>query len=521
MAIRSAAFRCLGRQNSGVLNYVRLRSTAATSPKEESNTADTKNEKSFDEIPEFNMGTFKNVLFMVDAIFRGTMQKPWPMLTKLRQDFGPIWKQRFGKFVMVSLADPQLFETVLRNEGKYPRRVPFEPWIAHREERKLGLGVLLHEGADWHRNRTALSKRMMRPREVASYTDAVNDVITDLTNKVVRARDGHKKDNIVPDIENILFTWSLDSACAIILNKKLNLLDDKPHPEAQEFIQAVHDMFDTTLWLFFVPTRVHQKFNSWIWKKHARAWDIIYATAKKLIDEKMNDVTKRMAAGEEIDTEEADFVTYMVAQGSLEIDEIYANATELLAAAVDTTSNTFLWTLYCVAKYPHAQTALYEEIKRVVPAGETPTHEHINRMPYLKAVLRETMRLHPPVINISRIVEKEVTVAGYHMPAGTLFAGQTWLMGRDPEYFEDPLEFQPERWIRDEKEHFYGFKSLPFGYGPRMCIGKRLAELEIHLALARLCQKFILEPTTDVEAKMTTIVAPDRPLNLKFIDRTP
>ncbi|XP_070562951.1 1,25-dihydroxyvitamin D(3) 24-hydroxylase, mitochondrial-like [Ptychodera flava] len=519
MAIRSAALRYLGRRNSGVSSCVQLRSTATNSPNAESGV-DTENTKSFDQMPGITKGAFQTILFLVDGFVRGTIQKPWASLTKMRKDLGPIWKQRFGKLVMVSVADPQQFETVLRNEGKYPRRNPLEPWIAHRRERNLALGVLLHEGADWHRNRAALSKRMMRPREVASYTDAVNDVITDLTKKVIRARDGHKTDNIVPDIENILFTWSLDSACAVILNKKLNLLDDKPHPEAQAFIKAVHDMFDSTMWMFLIPTQVHKKFNSWVWKKHVKAWDTIYATAKTLIDEKMNDVTERVAAGEDNDTEEADFVTYMVVQGKLEIAEIYANVTELLAAAVDTTSSTFLWTLHCVSKYPQVQESLYEEIKRVIPAGETPTHEHINGMPYLKAILKETMRLHPPVINVSRIIDREVTVGGYRVPAETILMGQTWLMGRDPEYFEDPLEFQPERWIRDEKEHFYGFKSLPFGYGPRMCIGKRLAELEIHLALARLCQRFILVSTTDVEGKITSITAPDRPLNLKFLDRT-
>ncbi|XP_070548935.1 cytochrome P450 27C1-like [Ptychodera flava] len=226
-----------------------------------------------------------------------------------------------------------------------------------------------------------------------------------------------------------------------------------------------------------------------------------------------------MAAAEDIGIEGADLVTYMITKGTLSVDEIYANATELLAATVDTTANTMLWTLYCFAKHPRVQDALYEETERVVPRGETPTPEHVNQMPYLKAIVRESMRLYPPIANLARILDKDISVGGYQIPAGTAIVGQMWLMSRDPKCFSDPLEFRPERWIRVEKEHFYGFKSLPFGYGPRMCIGKRLAELEIYLTLARLCQNFILTSTTDVKVKMTTLALPDRPLNLKFIDR--
>ncbi|XP_070563110.1 1,25-dihydroxyvitamin D(3) 24-hydroxylase, mitochondrial-like [Ptychodera flava] len=198
------------------------------------------------------------MLEVMKAVLSGQLQKPWKLIHQFKRDYGPIWKQKLGSNNLVTLTDPKDFEFVLRNEGKYPRRVQIDPWLIHRQERNLGLGVLLHEGADWHRNRAALSKRMMRPREVATYSDTVNDVITDLVNSLVRGRSNYGKDNIVPDIENTVFKWSLDSACSVILNKKLNLLDDKPHPEAQEFIQAVHDMFDSLMWLFVFPVHLYK-----------------------------------------------------------------------------------------------------------------------------------------------------------------------------------------------------------------------------------------------------------------------
>ncbi|XP_077977218.1 1,25-dihydroxyvitamin D(3) 24-hydroxylase, mitochondrial-like [Glandiceps talaboti] len=499
------------KQNYGLLATTRCSSTTIKHRIEDSNV------KPFKEVPGLELGFFRSIILSAIMIAKGSMKKPWSMMAEARQGFGPIWKQRLGDNVIVTLSDPKDVEHVLRNEGKYPMRMLTEPWTLYRDYRGYSYGVLLKEGADWHRHRSTLSKRMMRPKEVLSYNDTVNEVVTDMLNKVIRVR---QSDNVVPDIEKIIFNWALESACAIILNKKMNLLDDKPHPEAQEFIQAVHDMFDTTLWLLILPASIQKKWNTRTWKKHMKSWDIIFSTAKKMIDEKMNKETKELLENDKIDEQDYDLITFMASKETMDTGEIYGNATDLLAAAVDTTSNTLLWALYCLGKYPQVQNLLHEEVNRVVPRGEIPTHKHIDQMPYLRAVLKESMRLYPTVISVSRMLDKDIVLGGYNIPAKTGIMISNWLMGRDPELFEDPLEFKPERWIRDENEHFDGFRFLPFGYGPRMCIGKRLADLEINLAVARISQHFIIEAPNEVEPIMSTITQPDRPLNLRIINRT-
>ncbi|XP_077994779.1 1,25-dihydroxyvitamin D(3) 24-hydroxylase, mitochondrial-like [Glandiceps talaboti] len=506
------------KQNIRLLSSVRFSTPPSSTNQKTVGKQDIGEIKPFDEVPGPN--ELKTVFSSILAFVTGSIRKPWPEFAKFRKEYGPMWKQKIGSLALVTLCDPKDLEKVYQNEGKYPMRIPIQPWIQYRNYRGYSCGVVLHEGADWHRHRTVLNKRMMRPKEVASYNDTVNEVVTEMLNKVVRVR---QSDNVVPDIENILFTWSLESACAIILNKKMNLLDDKPHPEAQEFIQAVHDLGETTnlLWMSLVPASIQQKLNTWIWKKHVKEWDIVFATAKKLIDGRMDEMTKRLLEKQENDEEDSDFLTYMVSQATLDAGEIYGNVTDLLAVAIDTTSNTTLWALYNLAKHPHVQNLLHEEVCRVVPRGETPTCKHINQMPYLRAVLKESMRLYPVITRNSRILDQDIVIRGYKIPAKTCLVGLTWLIGRDPQLFQDPLEFKPERWLKEEREHFYGTKSIPFGFGPRMCIGKRLAELKIHLALARISQQFSLEATTVVEPMMTVLMLPDRPLNLKFINRVP
>ncbi|XP_077994769.1 1,25-dihydroxyvitamin D(3) 24-hydroxylase, mitochondrial-like isoform X2 [Glandiceps talaboti] len=486
----------------------------STVPKLDVENVKTTPVKSFEDMPGFKGNIFATIIRTIKVIRSGNLKRPWIFYDEQRQLFGDIYKYKIGALQTVVVNIPEDVEFVLRREGKYPRRVDM-PWKDYRDLRNYKYGILTLDGADWQRNRTALSKRILRPREVLTYTTPVNDVITDLLQKVRRLR---RSDNIVPGLENSLFAWALDSACSVILSKKLNLLDDKPNPQAQAFIEAVHDMFRTTVDLFVVPVSIQKKINTKAWRTHVKSWDVIFDTAKLLIDERMNEVVK-ISSSENMDEEEVDFLTFLVAKSKLETDEIYSNCTELLAAAVDTTSNAFLWVLDCVSKRPDVQDKLFREVSKVVPQGELPTYQHVNQMPYLKAVVKETIRLFPPAINLIRILSQDIVVQGYNIPAETAILIPIWGMSRDPRYFEDPLQFKPERWLRNEHEHFDGFRSLPFGFGPRMCIGKRLAELEMHLALARISRDFILESTTDTSPILSTVLTPDRPLNLKFIDR--
>ena len=114
-------------------------------------------------------------------------------------------------------------------------------------------------------------------------------------------------------------------------------------------------------------------------------------------------------------------------------------------------------------------------------------------MSYLKAWLRETLRLYPVLSAIPRRPKEDIILGGYHIPGGT--AQVEFLvhqMGRDESIFEDAEAFKPERWLRNKDitliESAEAFASLPFGFGTRMCLGRRIAELELHLLMARIVQ---------------------------------
>lgn len=96
-----------------------------------------------------------------------------------------------------------------------------------------------------------------------------------------------------------------------------------------------------------------------------------------------------------------------------------------------------------------------------------------------------------------------------------------YVMGRDPALFDDPLEYKPDRWLRDDtnKSHYHAFASQPFGFGTRMCLGRRVAELEMHLLLSRVSQNVWLESLNEVKPTSISLLVPDREVKLRFIDR--
>nr|XP_006819455.1 PREDICTED: 1,25-dihydroxyvitamin D(3) 24-hydroxylase, mitochondrial-like [Saccoglossus kowalevskii] len=372
--------------------------------------------KPFKSIPGPPKNIRMTIKALYDMIVHRSFQKPWLLYKELHDKHGDIVNSGFGSFENILLLDPKDFEKVLRDEGKYPRRIDISPWVAYRDYRGKAKGVLLTENQVWKRNRLAVSKRMLRPKEVVEYAPTINSVVTSFVDRIERKR-LTDENFVVHSIEQDLFKYAMDAGGSVLLDSRLNLLDDNLHIEEEEFIESVHGIFKDLMPLMVIPVKYHRILNTNYWKRHTKAWDTIFDYAKKLIDDKINRVYKELKNDNQTE-KKADFLTYLVQQNKISVEEIYANCTELLAAAVDTTSNTTLWCIYMLASNPDAQERLHQEVKKVIPDNEIPMPKHIDRMPYLKSVVKETLRLYPPAISISRRLDKDIVLRGYRIPAG-------------------------------------------------------------------------------------------------------
>jgi enediyne biosynthesis protein E7 len=164
----------------------------------------------------------------------------------------------------------------------------------------------------------------------------------------------------------------------------------------------------------------------------------------------------------------------------------------LLLAGHDTTASALAWTWHLLAEHRDARERLHEELEAVL-SGRSPTGEERGQLPWLTAVLQESMRLYPPIWLIPRHVAADDEIAGYHVPAGATLMICSYLTHRHPAFWSEPERFRPERFTDGAGQpRPYRASYNPFGYGPRTCIGNHLAMIEMQLAMASLAQRFEL-----------------------------
>ncbi len=137
---------------------------------------------------------------------------------------------------------------------------------------------------------------------------------------------------------------------------------------------------------------------------------------------------------------------------------------------------------------------MHDELKEVLD-GRVPEIADIPRLTYTNMVIKEAMRLYPPVSIFGREAVEDCTIGDYTVPAGTVVMISQWVMHRSPKYFENSEIFQPERWADDLEKKLPRGVYIPFGDGSRICIGKGFALMEAVLLLATIAQRFQLDVT--------------------------
>ena len=447
--------------------------------------------------------------------------------------YGRIYRSQMPGITIISLSDPADIAKVLRSEPKYPERLQFPVLDYYREKRQKIPGVFFLEGPEWYKHRSVLSKRMLRPKEVAEYASGFNQIITDFIHRLrtVREPSGSEKENEVCELDKELFKWSFESVAEMLFDKRFGCLDPEVNKEAQTFIKAVGDFLRSAVGVGFLPTWFYKIYETQLFKTFFSSFDMMYEYAELFIERRINELEEQRRnqssdPSELSERDRAGFFEFLLSSGKLTKDDLLASVIDVLFAGVDTTSNTMQWVLYMMAKNPDKQAILREEVLSVLGDTTLATPTTLAQMPYLKAWVRETLRLYPVLCGIPRKTAEDIILSGYLIPGGSQVEFLTHVMGRDEKRFEDAEAFRPERWLRKKDaiptDTTEAFSSIPFGFGTRMCIGRRIAELELHLLLARIVQQFeICYPpdAENVEPFVRGVTIPDRAVRAKFVDR--
>ncbi|KAK5933655.1 hypothetical protein CgunFtcFv8_014118 [Champsocephalus gunnari] len=438
---------------------------------------------------------------------KGGLNRQHEALVDYHKQYGKIFRMKLASFDSVNIGSPCLLESLYRKEGKYPQRLEIKPWTAYRDLRDEAYGLLLLEGKDWQRVRSVFQQKLMKPTEVVKLDHKINEVLMDFMGRI-------GKINVNGRIKDLYFElnkWSFETICLILYDNRFGLLKKEVNEEAMNFITAVKTMMSTFGMMMVTPVKLHKSLNTKRWQVHTEAWDRIFSTAKVYIDKRLKNNSARAPD---------DLIGDILHQSNLSKKELYAAITELQIGGVETTANAMLWAIFNLSRNPGAQRKLFEEIREVVAPDQDPCGEHIKNMPYLKACLKESMRLSPSVPFTSRTMDKDTVLGDYAIPKGTIVMINSHAMGTNEEYFEEGKRFKPERWLR-ENNNIHPFAHIPFGIGKRMCIGRRLAELQLQLAMCWLVREYDIVATDNEPLNVihSGVLVPERELPVAFIKR--
>lgn len=198
-------------------------------------------------------------------------------------------------------------------------------------------------------------------------------------------------------------------------------------------------------------------------------------------------------------------------------------ALDLMLVGIDTISMAVSSILYQLATRPAEQQKIFEELQENIPDPDTPlTFELLEKNKYTKSFIKEVLRVYSTVIGNGRTLQKDTPIGGYMIPKGVQVVFPNLVTGTLDEYVSDADEFIPERWIKsdDNDRTLHKFASLPYGHGSRMCIGRRFADLEMQILLAKLVRNYKLEyHHKPLDYAITFMFAPDGPLKFKMTPR--
>ncbi|XP_051917356.1 cholesterol side-chain cleavage enzyme, mitochondrial [Hippocampus zosterae] len=432
--------------------------------------------------------------------------------------FGPIYREKVGYYESVNIINPEDAAILFKAEGSYPKRLKVEAWTSYRDYRNHKYGVLLKNGPEWRSNRIILNKEVISPKMLGNFVPLLDEVGHDFVARVHKKIERSGQNKWTTDLSQELFKYALESVSAVLYGERLGLMLDYIDPEVQHFIDSISLMFKTTSPMLYIPPALLRLIRAKVWLDHVDAWDGIFNHADRCIQNiysqlrQENGHTKKYPG----------VLASLLMLDKLSIEDIKASVTELMAGGVDTTSITLLWTLYELAGHPSLQEELRAEVMSARQQSQGDMMEMLKKIPLVKGAIKETLRLHPVAVSLQRYTAEDIIIQKYHIPKGTLVQLGLYAMGRNPKVFYRPEQYQPSRWLRTESHYF---RSLSFGFGPRQCIGRRIAEAEMQIFLIHMLENFRVERQLHVNVQSTfeLILVPDKPiiLTLKPLHTSP
>jgi cytochrome P450 len=352
----------------------------------------------------------------------------------------------------------------------------------------LGQGLLISEGDFWRRQR-----RLAQPAFHRSRTNEYSPVMVECALQQTRTWRPGETRNIAEEMMKLTLEVAVRTLFGISLAGNSDSIGKAMTFLMRHYLHRARS-----------PWRVPQSWPTPANRRARREFEYMDSLIYRIISDRKKDTHPRN-----------DLLSLLMAamheDGSqMTEQQVRDESMTLFVAGHETTALSLSWTWYLLGENPAAEARLHEEL-RLVLGGRPAEVSDLEKLPYLNAVVHESLRLYPPAYMMARMNVETVNVGGYEIPPRTTLLASQWVMHRDPRFFEQPEKFVPERWLDGLESRLPPGAYFPFGDGPRRCIGQGFAQLETALVIAAIAQKFrfrlkkgfpvVLEPLVTLRPK--------------------
>jgi cytochrome P450 len=396
-------------------------------------------------------------------------------LERTARDYGDVARVRLAHMRLNLLFHPDAIEETLVTRNKdFVKNVTEQAWFV-----LLGNGLLISEGDFWRRQR-----RLMQPAFHRSRIQEYGQTMVAFTGRLLDGwRDGERRD---------LHEEMMGLTMAIVAKV---LFDADVSHQAKDVGNALHivlqefnrQMLTPVQVPIFIPTPANVRFRRAIGQLERIIYDIVRRRRQVGPAGYTNDLLSMLLQAQD-DEESAQEFGQTMSDKQLR-DEMMT----IFLAGHETTANALSWCLYLLAQHPEVEEKLLAELTAVL-GNRPPTPADMPQLSYTEKIVKEAMRLYPPVWFLEgRRAVRDTQIARYHVPQGTIMGLSPWVVHRDGRFYPEPTRFNPDRWTEAFTRQLARYAYFPFGGGPRLCIGQSFAMMEAVLILAAVMQRFHLE----------------------------
>lgn len=413
-------------------------------------------------------------LFFLKSVI-GFYTDPVRLFADLHKEYGDIVQLKGGPYCVHLITQPEHIKYVLQDNAKnYHLGGVFDETVP-----VVGRGLTTNNGPTWLRQR-----RMVQSAFHREIVDSFGDIIASSARVALEQWKDHTRFDRLINIDAEMLRLNHH-----ILGKLLfstNFADGDPFLAAFAIVRVISVNRVRSI----VQLPVNRRFKQAVQTLDEFAYHQIDERRKGAV---RTDMLSMLMNAKDEQTGEG-----------MSDTELHDEIMTLFFAAYEDVANAVAWAWYLLAQNPVQENKLRAEVQNVL-GQRPPTANDLHNLPYLSRVVNEVLRLYPPSWSILRDAVAEDEIGGFHIPAGSMVLFDGYLTHRLPAYWEDPERFDPERFLPERSAGRPRFAYIPFGGGPRQCIGNELALMEIKLILACMVQFYQFTLASKLPIRMNAL----------------